>query len=74
MSDTRSDSEWRLLMTVADAPTAALLAEILEAGGIRARIASDAAVLGQAAPARIYVAAAQLRAAESLIAWNPASP
>jgi hypothetical protein len=70
----RSDAEWRLLMTVTDAPTAALLAGMLEAGGIRARIASDAVVLGQAAPARIYVDAAQLRAAESLVAWEPEGP
>jgi Putative prokaryotic signal transducing protein len=68
MSDTRSETEWRLLMTATDAPTAALLAGMLEAGGVRVRIASDAVVLGQAAPARIYVDAAQLRRAESLVA------
>jgi hypothetical protein len=74
MSDARSDTEWRLLMTVSDAPTAALLAGMLEAGGIRVRVASDAVVLGQAAPARIYVDAAQFRAAESLVAWDSRSP
>jgi hypothetical protein len=74
MSDTRSDTEWRLLMTVADAPTAAFLTAMLEASGIRARIASDAVVLGQAAPARIYVEATQLRAAEALVAWDSETP
>jgi Putative prokaryotic signal transducing protein len=66
MSDT--DTGWRLLMTAADGPTAAVLAGMLEAGGVRVRITSDAVVLGQAAPARIYVEAAQLRRAESLLA------
>jgi hypothetical protein len=74
MSDALSDTGWRLLMTVTDGPTAALLAGMLEAGGIRARVASDAVVLGQAAPARIYVEAAQLRAAESLVAWDSQNP
>ena len=63
-----SDTEWRLLMTAADGPTAAVLAGLLEASGVRVRVASDAVVLGQAAPARIYVEAAQLRRAESLVA------
>lgn len=66
-SDTRPDTGWRLLMTAADGPTAVVIAGILEAGGVRLRIASDAVVLGQAAPARIYVEAAQLRRAESLV-------
>lgn len=68
MSESRSDSRWRLLMTVTDAPTAAVLAGMLEASGIRVRIASDAVVLGQAAPARLYVDATELRRAESLVA------
>jgi hypothetical protein len=59
---------WRLLTTAADAPTAAMLAGLLEAGGVRVRIASDAVVLGQAAPARLYVEAAELHRAESLLA------
>jgi hypothetical protein len=63
-----SDSGWRLLMTAPDGPTAAVLAGMLEAGGVRVRVASDAVVLGQAAPARIYVEGAQLRRAESLVA------
>jgi hypothetical protein len=74
MSDALSDTGWRLLMTVTDAPTAALLAGMLEAGGIRVRVASDAVVLGQAAPARIYVEAGQFQAAESLVAWNSQNP
>ncbi len=68
MSETSSDTQWRLLMTVADGPTAAVLASMLEANGLSVRIASDAAVLGQAAPARLYVYAEDLRRAESLVA------
>jgi hypothetical protein len=63
-----SDTGWRLLMTAADGPTAAVLAGLLEAGGVRVRVTSDAVVLGQAAPARIYVEAEQLSRAESLVA------
>lgn len=55
-------------MTAADGPTAAVLADLLEAAGVCVRVASDAVVLGQAAPARIYVEAAQLALAESLLA------
>jgi hypothetical protein len=68
MSASGSDTVWCLLMTAADGPTAAVLSGMLEAGGVRVRVASDAVVLGQAAPARIYVEAAQLRRAESLLA------
>jgi hypothetical protein len=54
-----SESEWRLLTTLPDLPSAQSLAEILSAEGIPVRVSSDAGVLGQAAPSRLYVAAAQ---------------
>ncbi len=55
-----SDTEWRLLTTLPDLPSAQSLAGILAAEGIPVRVSSDAGVLGQAAPSRLYVAAAQL--------------
>jgi hypothetical protein len=59
--------EWRLLTTLPDLPSAQSLAEILGSEGIAARVMSDAGVLGQAAPSRIYVDAGQLqRARDSL--------
>ena len=52
-----SESEWRLLTTLPDLPSAQSLAEILGAEGIPVRVSSDASVLGQAAPSRLYVGA-----------------
>jgi len=53
-----SESAWRLLATLPDLPSAQSLAEILSAEGIPVRVSSDAGVLGQAAPSRLYVGAA----------------
>jgi hypothetical protein len=55
-----SETEWRLFTTLTDLPSAQSLAEVLQAEGIATRVVSDASVLGQAAPTRIYVAATQL--------------
>ncbi|MBV8146694.1 MAG: hypothetical protein JO184_17000 [Gammaproteobacteria bacterium] len=55
-----AEPEWRLLTTLPDVPSAQSLAEILTAEGFSVRVSSDAGVLGQGAPARLYVAAAQL--------------
>jgi hypothetical protein len=52
-----SETEWRLLTTLTDLPSAQMLAEALNAEGIGTRLASDASVLGQAAPTRVYVEA-----------------
>jgi hypothetical protein len=51
------DIEWRLLTTLPDLPSAQSLAEVLTAKGMPARVSSDAGVLGQAAPSRVYVSA-----------------
>jgi hypothetical protein len=59
-----SEPEWRLLTTLPDLPSAQSLAEILSAEGIPVRVSSDAGVLGQAAPSRLYVAAAQFHRAQ----------
>lgn len=56
-------AEWSLLTTLPDLPSAQSLASILTAEGISTRVSSEAGVLGQAAPSRIYVDAAQLHRA-----------
>ena len=63
---------WRLLTTLPDLPSAQVLAEVLSASGISARVRSDAGVLGQAAPSRIYVEAGQLDSARAFLAAAPA--
>jgi hypothetical protein len=62
------ESEWRLVRTLADVPSAQSLAEVLAADGVAVRVSSEVAVLGQAAPARLYVGAAHLHRAQSLLA------
>jgi hypothetical protein len=62
------ESEWRLLTTLPDLPSAQLLAEILGSDGIAVRVSSDASVLGQAAPSRVYVGAAQFERAKYSLA------
>jgi hypothetical protein len=56
-------SAWQLLLTISDVPSAHALADVLAADGIDVRVDSDASVLGQAAPCRIYVDASQIRQA-----------
>jgi hypothetical protein len=69
-----SDSAWKLLTTLPDLPSAQSLAEVLSASGIGARVRSDAGVLGQAAPSRIYVEAADLRRAREFISAATEEP
>jgi hypothetical protein len=59
-----SESEWRLLATLPDLPSAQSLAEVLASEGVAVRVNSDAGVLGQAAPAEVYVSASQLHRAK----------
>ncbi|HEY4750890.1 MAG TPA: hypothetical protein VIH60_10925 [Steroidobacteraceae bacterium] len=61
-------TEWSLLTTLPDLPSARSLAEILGTEGIAVRVMSDAGVLGQAAPSRLYVDAAQLQRARLSLA------
>ena len=56
-------SPWQLLITLSDVPSAQAFAAVLSAEGIGVRVDTDAGVLGQAAPCRIYVDATQLRQA-----------
>jgi len=61
-------SQWRLLTTLPDLPSAQSLAEVLAAEGIGVRVMSDAGVLGQAAPSRLYIDAAQFHRAQLSLA------
>jgi hypothetical protein len=61
-------TKWSLLTTLPDLPSARSLAEILGTEGIAVRVMSDAGVLGQAAPSRLYVDAAQLHRAKLSLA------
>ena len=67
------ESEWRVLTTLPDLPSAQSLAEVLGAAGREAHVRSDAGVLGQAAPSRLYVAAAQLAQARAFLAAGGAA-
>jgi hypothetical protein len=57
-------SVWQLLITISDVPSAHAFVAVLAADGIDVRVDTDASVLGQAAPCRIYVEAAQMRQAK----------
>jgi hypothetical protein len=63
-----SEAAWQVLTTLPDVPSAQSLAALLAGEGLTVRVSSDAGVLGQAAPARIYVAAGQLHRARYLLA------
>jgi hypothetical protein len=65
---TMSETQWRLLTTLPDLPSAQSLVEIMIDNGICARVMSDAGVLGQAAPSSIYVDATHLHRARSFMA------
>jgi hypothetical protein len=65
---TMFESEWRLLTTLPDLPSAQSLAQILSGEGLSVQVRSEASVLGQAAPSRLYVAAAQLQRAQASLA------
>lgn len=56
-------SAWQLLITLSDMPSGQAFADVLASDGVAVRIDSDASVLGQAAPCRIYVDASQIRQA-----------
>jgi hypothetical protein len=62
-----SDPAWRLLTTLPDLPSAQSLAEVLTAAGMQVRVSSDAGVLGQGAPSRIYVASAEWQQAQGFL-------
>jgi hypothetical protein len=65
--------KWQLLTTLSDVPSAQVFARALEADAVDVRLVSDANVLGQAAPCRIYVDAAQVHRARWAMAQRECS-
>jgi hypothetical protein len=62
-----SETKWKLLTCLSDVPSARILTDVLAAEGITTRVVTDAAVMGQAAPCRIFVDAAQAHRARLLL-------
>lgn len=63
-----SDTQWRLLVCLSDVPSARILTDRLLAAGINPRVVTDAAVMGQAAPCRIFVDATDMYRARRVLA------
>jgi hypothetical protein len=62
-----TDTRWRLLVCLSDVPSARILSDRLVAEGINPRVVTDAAVMGQAAPCRIFVDATEMYRARRLL-------
>jgi hypothetical protein len=68
-----SETQWRLLACLSDVPSAAVMAEILSSEEVAVRIITEAALLGQAAPCRVFVAAAQMHRARWVLSQRALS-
>jgi hypothetical protein len=66
-----SDTKWQLLVCASDVPSARLLTDILAREGIATRVVTDAAVMGQAAPCRIFVDPTAAFRARCLMSQEP---
>jgi len=62
-----TDTRWRLLVCLSDVPSARILTGRLMAEGINPRVVTDAAVMGEAAPCRVFVDATQEYRARRLL-------
>jgi hypothetical protein len=62
-----TDSRWRLLVCLSDVPSGRILTDQLAGEGIGTHVVTDAAVMGQAAPCRIFVDATQMYRARRLL-------
>lgn len=65
-----SEAEWRYLTTFSDSPSAQAFADAFIADGIHVRVISEAPLLGQAAPARVFVEASQFRRAQWIMSQS----
>lgn len=65
--------QWKLLTCLWDVPSARVLTDMLASEGITTRVVTDAVVMGQAAPCRIFVDAAQAHRARQLLSREPLS-
>lgn len=68
-----SQSEWQLLITAPNVPSARALATSLSAQGVSARVVPESTLMGEALPCRIMVAATSMERARELIAQGPFS-
>lgn len=64
------ETQWKLLVCISDVPSAVVLTDLLAAEGIATRVVTDAAVMGQAAPCRIFVDPTQAYRARQVLAWE----
>jgi hypothetical protein len=62
-----AEIQWKLLTCLWDVPSARVLTELLVREGITTRVVTDAVVMGEAAPCRIFVDAAQAHRARLLL-------
>jgi cytidylate kinase len=62
-----SDTRWRFLVCLSDVPSARILTDQLAGEGITTHVLTDAAVMGQGAPCRIFVDATQMYRARRLL-------
>jgi hypothetical protein len=58
-----SEPKWQLLVCLSDVPSARILTDVLAGEGVATRVLTDAAVMGQAAPCRIFVQSSQMHRA-----------
>lgn len=64
------DAEWRYLVTFSDFPSAQAFADAFSADGIGVRVLSEAHLLGQASPARIFVETRQFQRARWILSQS----
>ena len=68
-----SETQWKLLTCLWDVPSARVLTDVLASEGITTRVVTDAVVMGEAAPCRIFVDAAQAHRARQLLSQEQLS-
>jgi hypothetical protein len=68
-----AEMQWKLLTCLWDVPSARVLTDMLASEGITTRVVTDAVVMGEAAPCRIFVDAAQMHRARQLLSQEQLS-
>ena len=68
-----ADMQWKLLTCLWDVPSARVLTDVLASEGITTRVVTDAVVMGEAAPCRIFVDVAQAHRARQFLSQGQLS-
>ena len=68
-----AETQWKLLTCLWDVPSARVLTDVLASEGIATRVVTDAVVMGEAAPCRIFVDSAQAHRARQLLSQEQLS-